>query len=78
MALSKPTITACIDGKEHSWLIVAEEQNDGGQRWEHRWCQKCGALTQVTYNEDGQAIAVLNEDKSHFLLVPKIFGVIIR
>lgn len=72
MALKRPTITSCIDDKGHAWLIVSEETDDGGQLWEHRWCQKCGALTQVVYNSKGEPIAVKNPNDTPFLLIPKV------
>jgi hypothetical protein len=74
MALKKPTISSCVDGKDHLWLIVAEEKNEDQPSWEHRWCQKCGALTQVTYDEAGQAIAVMDQNNSHFLMLPKVLA----
>ena len=78
MALKKPTITDCIDAKEHAWLIVSEETDADGSHWEHRWCQKCGVLTQVIYDEEGQPIAVLNEDGSHYLQTPKVLSMLIK
>lgn len=78
MALKKPTITHCIDGKDHSWLIVSEETDDGGSQWEHRWCSKCGVLTQITYNESGEPIAVMNGDNTHYLMVPKVLGMVTK
>ena len=78
MALNKPSITHCIDGKAHAWMIVSEEKDGSGAQWEHRWCQKCGALTQVTYNENGEPIAVMNKDNTHFLMVPKVLGLVIK
>ncbi len=78
MAMKKPTITECIDGKGHGWLIVCEEVDPEGAKWEHRWCQKCGALTQVTYNAQGEPIAVMADDKSYYLMVPKVLNAVIR
>jgi hypothetical protein len=78
MALQKPTLTQCLDGKEHAWLIVVEETDASGALWEHRWCQKCGGLTQVTYDASGQPIAVMGEDKAHFFMTPKILGLFIK
>ena len=78
MALKKPTITSCIDSKDHQWLIVAEETDAQGGKWEHRWCQKCGALTQVTYDGNGQPIAVLNQDKSIYLMIPKVLNAVAK
>ena len=72
MALKRPTISSCIDDKGHTWLIVSEEKDQNGQQWEHRWCQKCGALTQVVYNDQGEAIAVNNPNNTPFLLIPKV------
>lgn len=77
MALQKPTITQCVDAKGHAWMIVSEE-GGGDNRWEHRWCQKCGVLTQVTYDQDGQPLAVMNDDGTHFLVVPKILLALIK
>ena len=76
--MKKPTITTCIDGKGHAWLIACEETDERGGKWEHRWCQKCGALTQVTYNEQGEPIAVVNSDKTPFLLVPKVVDAVTK
>ena len=78
MALIKPTITSCIDGKDHGWLIVNEETDEAGGHWEYRWCQKCGALTQVTYNDQGQPVAVMNDDQTHFIMIPKVLNAVIR
>jgi hypothetical protein len=78
MTLKKPTITECVDGKEHAWLIVSEEKDEQNHVWEHRWCQKCGALTQVIFNSDGVPVAVMNEDKTPFVMVPKVLAAVIR
>jgi hypothetical protein len=78
MGLQKPTITTCIDGKEHAWLIVSEETGAGQAAWEHRWCQKCGTLTQVTYDDEGNAIAVMNRDNTHYFLVPKVLNAVAK
>ena len=78
MSLKRPTITSCIDGKEHAWLIVSEEGGADDVTWEHRWCQKCGTLTQVTYDGEGNAIAVMNKDNTHYLLVPKVLNAVAK
>ncbi|MDR1921080.1 MAG: hypothetical protein LBS31_04965 [Candidatus Adiutrix sp.] len=81
MALQKPQISTCIDGKGHVWLIVAEETPpEGGQgpRMEHRWCKKCGCLTQVGFNSEGQPIVAVDEDGSPHLAVPKILDALIK
>ena len=78
MALQKPTISKCIDGKDHSWLIVTEETDANNAKWEHRWCKKCGALTQVTYDESGQPIAVMNDDNTHYLMRPKVLDIVAK
>ena len=78
MSLKKPTISSCIDGKGHGWLIVSTETDENGAPWEHRWCQKCGVITQVTYNEKGEPIAALNSDNSHYLMVPKVLDAVTR
>ncbi|MBF0528789.1 MAG: hypothetical protein HQK55_05875 [Deltaproteobacteria bacterium] len=77
MALQKPTITQCVDGKGHAWMIVSEEGDDAN-KWEHRWCQKCGVLTQVTYDPQGQPIAALNDDGTQYLMTPKVLMAVIR
>ena len=77
MAYQKPNITQCIDGRNHSWMIVSEEEINGTS-WEHRWCQKCGALTQVTYNEEGEAIAVMDDNGNHYLMQPVILSKIAK
>ncbi|MEW5724956.1 MAG: hypothetical protein AB1896_17730 [Thermodesulfobacteriota bacterium] len=78
MALQKPTITNCVDGKEHTWLIVTEENDEQGTRFEHRWCQKCGALTQVVYDENQAPVAVLGPDNNPYLMVPKIMAAVAK
>ena len=79
MALQKPTIVQCVDGKEHGWLIVTEEADNQGTRFEHRWCSKCGSLTQVIYNEQGEPVAVLGPDqKSPYLMVPRIMAAVAK
>ena len=78
MALKKPTITSCIDGKDHIWMIVAEETDAKGGKWEHRWCQKCGVVTQVTYNDAGEPIAVMSANNTHYLLVPKVLDYVTK
>jgi len=79
MALQKPEISICIDGKAHIWMIVAEDASLGdGSRLEHRWCKKCGCLTQVGFGVDGQPVVAVDEDGSPHLAVPKILGAIIK
>lgn len=78
MALVKPTISQCIDGRGHSWMIVSEETDNNGAKWEHRWCNKCGVLTQVTYDESGEPIAVMADDKNLYLMIPKVLDLVIK
>jgi len=78
MALQKPQVMECIDGKAHSWMIVAEDQGEGGKPLEHRWCKKCGCLTQVGFGPDNQPIVAIDEDGSPHLSVPKILGALIK
>ncbi len=78
MKLSKPTINECVDGKKHSWMILADETEKRGYPWEHRWCQKCGSLIQVTYDQDGQVTTVLNPDGSTYFVVPQILNIITK
>lgn len=77
MALQKPQVTECIDGKAHIWMIVAEDRTDDN-RLEHRWCKKCGCLTQVGFGPDGQPVVAVDEDGSPHLAVPKILSVLIK
>ncbi|UQZ88066.1 hypothetical protein C4J81_02085 [Deltaproteobacteria bacterium Smac51] len=80
MALQKPRISECIDGKAHVWMIVAEEaaQNEPSSRLEHRWCKKCGCLTQVGYGPDNQPMVAVDEDGSPHLATPKILDALIK
>jgi hypothetical protein len=79
MALQKPKISDCIDGKAHLWMIVAEENaGDQAARLEHRWCKKCGCLTQVGFDSAGQATVAVDEDGSPHLATPKILDVLIK
>jgi hypothetical protein len=77
MGIQKPTITQCIDAKEHAWLIVAQE-NYQGKPWEHRWCQKCGVLTQVTFNDQNEPIAVLDETGTPYLMTPNVLRMMLK
>jgi hypothetical protein len=79
MALQKPDISVCIDGKNHVWMIVAEDNSQAdGLRLEHRWCKKCGCLTQVGIEPDNQAVVAVSEDGSPHLAVPKILAALIK
>ncbi len=79
MALQKPQISVCIDGKTHAWMIVAEEESQGSAvKLEHRWCKKCGCLTQVGFGADGQPIVAVDEDGSPHLATPKILDALIK
>jgi hypothetical protein len=79
MALQKPKIFDCIDGKAHVWMIVAEENApDQSGHLEHRWCKKCGCLTQVGFDSAGQATVAIDEDGSPHLAAPKILDVLIK
>ena len=80
MALQKPQISVCIDGKAHIWMIVAEDttQGEAGTRLEHRWCKKCGCLTQVGFGADNQPVVAVDEDGSPHLAAPKILSVLIK
>ena len=73
MKLRRPTIKECLDGKSHSWMVVNEDTDIIKRvRWERRWCQKCGALTQCTVNAEGVARATLTEDGAPHLVLPQI------
>lgn len=80
MALQKPQIAVCIDSKNHSWMaITVEEKADQGEgRLEHRWCRKCGCLTQVGFNADGQPVVATNDDDTPYLVNPKILDALIK
>ncbi|MDL2259795.1 hypothetical protein LJB99_02815 [Deltaproteobacteria bacterium OttesenSCG-928-K17] len=79
MALQKPQVAVCIDGKAHIWMIVAEDTDQGdGSRLEHRWCKKCGCLTQVGFGPDNQPVVAVDEDGSPHLATPKILNALIK
>ena len=81
MALQKPDISVCIDGKTHAWMIVAEDKSAGDSfRMEHRWCKKCGCLTQVGLGQgaDSQPVVAVDEDGAPHLATPKILAAIIK
>jgi hypothetical protein len=80
MAMQKPQISACIDGKPHSWMVVAEESIQSGDitKLEHRWCKKCGCLTQVGIPAEGQPVVAVNESGTPHLAVPRILDVMIK
>lgn len=82
MALQKPQITVCIDNKTHSWMTVAVEEKvdqDKCRRLEHRWCRKCGCLTQVGFiTDDSQPVVATNDDDTPYLVNPKILDALIK
>jgi hypothetical protein len=79
MALQKPEISVCIDGKTHVWMIVAEDNSQSDDyRLEHRWCKKCGCLTQVGIGSDNQPVVAVGEDGSPHLATPKILAALIK
>lgn len=80
MALQRPVISECIDGKAHVWMIVAEDNapDDPCTRLEHRWCKKCGCLTQVGFVEDNQPVVAVDEDGSPHLAAPKILDALTK
>jgi len=75
MSMQEPGISVCVDGETHSWMIVAEDnsQNDG-LRLEHRWCEKCGCLTQVCIGSDNKPAVALNEEGLPYLVTPEILA----
>lgn len=78
MALKKPTITMCVDGKDHAWMIIAEENGHENGSFEHRWCQKCGVLTQIMVSTDGDAVALKGEDGGDYLVLPKVLAAVTK
>ena len=58
-------------------MIVAEDQAEG-VHLEHRWCKKCGCLTQVGLGPDNQPVIAVDEDGAPHLAVPKILNVLIK
>lgn len=54
--------------------MVVNEDTDiiSQRRWQRRWCQKCGSLTQVYINDEGEAVALLNEKKKPHLVLPQL------
>ncbi|MBU2548175.1 MAG: hypothetical protein KKB20_07200 [Proteobacteria bacterium] len=78
MKAQQPTISVCIDGKNHIWLIVSSFALDGGAPAEHRWCQKCGALTQVMIDESGEAVVLTDGNAEPYLVLPKILDIMIK
>ena len=68
----KPTVKRCVDGGDHNWLVVNEDTDIIKKtRWERRWCEKCGTLTQVTVDGKGNATVLLNGSRPH-LVTPKL------
>jgi len=65
MKIKKPSFGKCIDGELHDWLIVSEEPDFG---IEHRWCAKCGGLTQFLNKK------VVKDGKNAYFVGLKIFG----
>ena len=59
-------------------MVVSEEVDAQGMHLEHRWCQKCGGITQVIINEQGQAIAAMADDKNYYLMLPKVLSAMIK
>ena len=79
MTLQKPDISVCIDGKDHSWMIVAEgNSQEEGFSLEHRWCQKCGCLTQVGIGPDSEPVVAVGGDGSPHLATPKILAALVK
>lgn len=81
MAMQKPQIGLCIDGKQHAWMVVAEENVQAGDigKLEHRWCKKCGCLTQVGISAStGDPVVAVNEAGQPHLAVPKILNIVIK
>lgn len=80
MALQKPQISTCIDGRDHSWMIITTEAPTpgGDSGLEHRWCRKCGCLTQVGHGPDGMPVAAVGEDGAPYLIVPKILEALVK
>lgn len=81
MAMQKPQIGLCIDGKPHAWMVVAEENVQAGDinKLEHRWCKKCGCLTQVGISSaTGEPVVAVNEAGQPHLAVPKILNIVIK
>ncbi|MDR2352852.1 MAG: hypothetical protein LBF22_06750 [Deltaproteobacteria bacterium] len=78
--MQKPQISVCIDSKPHSWMVVAEEPVQSGDivKLEHRWCKKCGCLTQVGITADGEPVVAVNEGGTPHLAVPRILEIIIK
>jgi hypothetical protein len=74
----KPTVKRCVDGGDHHWLVVNEDTDIVKKtRWERRWCEKCGVLTQVTVDDDGNATVLLKGTRPH-LVVPKLVQLMTR
>ncbi|MDR1035139.1 MAG: hypothetical protein LBT40_00765 [Deltaproteobacteria bacterium] len=80
MAISEPKIDTCIDEKSHAWMVVSEESVQNGDivKLEHRWCRKCGCLTQVGITASGDPIVAVNEAGAPHLAVPRILNIIIK
>ncbi len=79
MKIRKPTVTICIDGKGHDWLVVNEDTDIINRtRWERRWCQKCGTLTQCTIDATGKAKALLTDKKRPHLVVPQLTKLMVK
>ncbi|MDR2198055.1 MAG: hypothetical protein LBR53_01075 [Deltaproteobacteria bacterium] len=81
MAMQKPLISVCIDGKPHSWMVVAEEAMNNGDdivKLEHRWCKKCGCLTQVGITTAGEPVVAVSDNGAPHLAVPRILDIIIK
>lgn len=60
-------------------MIVAEDNSQGPEgRLEHRWCKKCGCLTQVGFSPDGQPVVAVDQDGTPHLATPKILSALIK
>ncbi len=73
MKLIRPTVTACVDGKEHLWTVVQSDIDVvKGTRTERRWCKKCGALIQVRLTSQGEAVVQASKNKTPHLMLPQL------
>jgi hypothetical protein len=61
-------------------MVVSSESVEIGDivKMEHRWCKKCGCLTQVGVTSDGELVVAVGEDGAPHLAVPRILDLVIK
>jgi hypothetical protein len=66
------TDTVCVDGKRHSWIPIAAEQENYGAVRRVEWCKKCGSTTESVKEFRDKGYKRCKEEDRYYIEIPEL------